>query len=276
MFEPDSAPELTEPADNAARRRIRPVDPLEVVVLALAAFLAGAINAVAGGGSLVSFPVLVAAGYPAKTANVTNTVALWPGYLGGTFGYRRELEGQWRRAVLLTVPSIAGALAGSAILLATSESAFEAVVPFLILFACGLVALQDRLGAWATTHSLSSAGGSVPGLLLIATFLLAVYGAYFGAGLGIITLAFLAILMPDDIQRSNALKGYLSAAINAIAVGYFALFGPVEWLPAVVMAAGAVTGGYLGVGFARRLGKVWLRRAVIGYGVVVAMVLLFW
>lgn len=248
---------------------------IEYFGLLLAACTAGAINAVAGGGSLISFPALLAFGYPSKTANVTNTVALWPGYLAGSVGYRAELRLQRRRLLALAAPSIVGALAGSIILISTPQSAFDVIVPFLILFACALMAFQDRLAAFAQTHRLASRGADhVPLPLLASTFVLAIYGAYFGAGLGILTLAFLSILLPDDIQHSNALKGMLSLIINAIAVVYFALFGPVEWAPAAVMAAGAMAGGYLGVGVARRLGRQWLRVAVIAYGLVVVVVLL--
>lgn len=251
------------------------MDVIEALGLAAAAFAAGAINSVAGGGSLVSFPALIAAGYPSKTANVTNTVALWPGYIGGSIGYRGELERQRRRIVALTVPSVIGALLGSVILLATPDSAFDAIVPFLILFACGLMAFQDPLGRFAQTHRLvSRADDHVPLALHLGIVVLSMYGAYFGAGLGIMTLAVLGILLPDDIQHSNALKGLLSALINLVAVVYFGLFGPVEWLPAFVMAAGALAGGYYGVGIARRLGRKWLRITVIAYGVFVALVLL--
>lgn len=248
---------------------------IEYFGLLLAAFVAGAINAVAGGGSLISFPMLIAVGYPSKTANVTNTVALWPGYAAGSVGYRTELGRQRTRLVALAAPSILGALAGSVILISTPQSAFDVIVPFLILFACALMAFQDRLASFAQTHRLASRGADhVPLPLLASTFVLAIYGAYFGAGLGILTLAFLSILLPDDIQHSNALKGMLSLIINAIAVVYFALFGPVEWTPAVVMAVGAMAGGYLGVGIARKLGRRWLRIAVISYGLVVVAVLL--
>lgn len=241
-----------------------------------AAFVAGAVNAVAGGGSLVSFPALVAAGYSAKTANVTNTVALWPGYLSGSYGYRGELLTQRRRMLALTAPSIGGAVAGSAILLLTPGSAFDVLVPFLILFACGLMAVQDRLARFAMSHRLASQGDDhIPFALLGGVFLLAVYGAYFGAGLGIMTLAVLGILLPDDIQRSNALKGLLSMLINAAAVLYFVAFGPVRWLPALIMAAGALAGGYLGVGVARRLGRRPLKIAVISYGLLVAAILFY-
>ena len=250
------------------------MDPLDAVLLAAAAFAAGAINAVAGGGSLVSFPALLAVGYPSKAANVTNTVALWPGYIGGSYGYRGELKRQRRTILALTIPSVLGALAGSAILLATPESAFDAIVPFLIVFACALMAFQDTLARWAQHHELAGDHESgVPAFLHGAIFLLAIYGAYFGAGLGIMTMAVLSILLPDDIQHSNALKGLLSALINFVAVVYFGLFGPVEWAPAAVMAVAALVGGYYGVGVARRLGKRWLRLTVIAYGLVVALVL---
>ncbi|MGH2403648.1 MAG: sulfite exporter TauE/SafE family protein [bacterium] len=250
------------------------MDVLEAAFLALAAFAAGAVNAVAGGGSLISFPALVATGYEAKTANVTNTVALWPGYLGGSFGYRSELSAQHSRIVALVLPSVLGAIAGSAILLSTPGDAFEAIVPFLILFAVGLMVFQERLTEFATTHRLHSQGNDhVPWLLHAAAFLLAAYGAYFGAGLGIMTLAVLAVLLPDDLQRSNALKGILSLLINGVAVIYFVLFGPVEWGPALVMAGAALVGGNFGVRIARRLSVEWLRRAVIAFAVAVAIVL---
>lgn len=246
----------------------------EVLGLAAAAFAAGAVNAVAGGGSLISFPALLAFGYPSKVANVTNTVALWPGYAGGSFGYRVELRRQKRRLVALLAPSALGAIAGSIVLLSTPESAFDVIVPFLILFACFLMAFQDRLSSLATTHRLGAQHEThMPAALLLSTFALAVYGAYFGAGLGILMLAFLGIFLPDDIQDSNALKGMLSLLINGVAVLWFAVFGPVEWAEAAVMAVGAVAGGYLGVGVARRLGRSWLRAVVIIYGLIAAAVL---
>ena len=251
------------------------MDVLEGLGLAGAAFAAGAVNAVAGGGSLISFPALLAAGYPAKTSNVTNTVALWPGYLGGSLAYRPELVRQRRRVLALAAPAILGAIAGSAILLSTSENAFENIVPFLIFFAAGLMLFQERLAALAARRSINSQGPEhVPPFLHAATFTVAVYGAYFGAGLGILTLAILSILLPDDIQHSNALKGMLSLLINAAAVVYFVAFGPVRWEPALVMAAAALAGGYLGVNVARALGAEWLRRAVIAFAVAVAIVLI--
>ena len=252
------------------------MDPLQAAGLIVAGAAAGAINAVAGGGSLISFPALMAFGIDAKPANVTNTVALWPGYLGGSLGYRRELRGQESRVVGLIAPAVLGALCGSALLLATSADAFETIVPFLILFACALLAMQNwfgRMVAALRPHH-DRDGGRLPVSLIATTFGLGVYGAYFGGGLGILTLAILGILLPDDLHKSNALKGVLSLVINAAAVGWFALFGPVEWLPALMVAIGALLGGYFGVDFARRLGPRWLRFGVVAYGVVVASVLL--
>ena len=249
------------------------MEPLEFALLGVAAFVAGAINAVAGGGSLVSFPALVAVGYPSKVANVTNTVALWPGYVGGSIGYAAQLSGQRRRVLILTIPSILGALVGSAILLYTPDSAFDAIVPFLILFAASLMALQTRLSAWVARHRPDANTEATPIEVQVAVFVLAIYGAYFGAGLGILTLAVLGILLPDDLHRSNALKGLLSALMNAAAVVYFAIWGPVEWVPAAVMAVAALGGGYYGVGVARKFSAQHLRIGVITYAFVVAAIL---
>jgi len=245
---------------------------MEIFGLAAAAFLAGAINSVAGGGSLVSFPAIVAAGYDTKVANVTNTVALWPGYASGSFGYRDELSRQRSRVLRLTLPSLLGAVAGSVILLATPSDVFDVVVPFLIIFACVLMLAQDRLARRFRRHP-EGAEAPVTASVLVATFFLAIYGAYFGAGLGIMLLAVLGIFLPDELQHSNALKGMLSLVMNAMAVVWFALFGPVEWGVVLVMAAGAIAGGYLGVGLARKLGRRWLRLAVVSYGLVAAAVL---
>jgi len=249
------------------------VELLEYPLLALAAGVAGAINAVAGGGSLISFPALVAAGYPAKVANITNTVALWPGYVGGSIGYAAQLSGQKRRVLVLTIPSILGALAGSAILLYTPESTFEFIVPFLILFAAALLLIQPRLGAYIARKRPPIEPTRVPVEVMLSVFVLAIYGAYFGAGLGIMTLAVLGILLPDDLHRSNALKGLLSAIINAAAVVYFAIWGPVEWIPALVMAVAALAGGYYGVGLARRFSAQTLRVVIIVYSVIVAVII---
>jgi uncharacterized membrane protein YfcA len=206
-------------------------------------------------------------GYPSVTANVTNSVAVLPGYLGGSLGYRRELRGQRQRVVALAVTSAVGALAGAALLLVSSERLFEGIVPFLILFSCALLAAQPWLSRVVRT-------GGHPLRLHALELPTAVYGGYFGAGLGIMLLAVLAFCIDDDLQRLNALKGLLSLLIGAVAAAYFALFGPVEWGAAAVMAVASLGGGQAGVGLARRLDDRLLRGVVVAFGVAVAIVLL--
>jgi uncharacterized protein len=244
----------------------------EAALLAGAGFLAGGVNAVAGGGSLISFPALLAVGYPSVDANVTNSVAVLPGYLGGSIGYRRELRGQRRRAGALAATSAAGALAGALLLLLGPESVFEAIVPFLILFACGLLAVQPLISRRLAPRS--DHDDRLPVRLHAAQFAAAVYGGYFGAGLGLLLLAVLALFVDDDLQRLNALKGLLSLLIGAVAALYFALFGPVAWAAAGIMALTTLAGGQAGVGVARRLSPGALRAVVIAFGVAVAVVLL--
>jgi uncharacterized membrane protein YfcA len=251
------------------------MEPLEIVGLAAAGFAAGAVNAVAGGGSLISFPALLAAGYPAKTANVTNSIAVWPGFAGSSLAYRGELGSQRRRILTLAPPTIAGAIVGSALLLLTSGDAFDAIVPFLLFLAAGLTMFQEQVSGFAQRHRLASRGeGHVPPMLHVVLFVGSIYGAYFGAALSVIMFGLLTILLPDDIQHTNALKVFLALIINGVALVAFALFGPVEWAPAALMAGASLAGGYLGVGVARALGPVWLRRTVVVVGVVVALVLL--
>ena len=228
--------------------------------LAAAAGTAGAVNAIAGGGTLISFPALLVAGYSSKVANVTSTVAIWPGTIGGSIGYRRELLERRHRVLLLGVPGLAGAAVGSVLLLSTSQRTFDAVVPFLILFASGLLAANGWLSGLATRHGLGArTADHIPPGLLVATFFSGVYGGYFGAGVGILMLAFIAILAPDDMQHANAVKGMLGLLMNFVALMVFAAFGPVQWLPALVMATCAVAGGYGGVAVARRLNARVLR-----------------
>jgi uncharacterized protein len=257
------------------------LEPAQLILLVTAALVAGAVNAVAGGGSLISFPALLAVGYPALTANVTNSVALTPGYLGGTVGYRRELTGQRGRVLTLGVTSAAGAVVGAVLLLVSSPALFERIVPFLIFLACGLLAVQTRLGRLVRERRGSDGrpagrgGGdhhTVP--LFAAQFLAAVYGAYFGAGVGIMMLAILGIFLTDTLQRLNALKGLLSLLVSVVAAVWFALFADVSWVAVAVMAAASLLGGQLGVLLARRLNDQVLRWLVIAFGVAVGMRLL--
>jgi uncharacterized membrane protein YfcA len=255
----------------------------QLLFLATAALVAGAVNAVAGGGSLLSFPALLAVGYPALTANVTNSVALTPGYLGGTIGYRRELVGQRARIVALGAISAAGAVLGAVLLLVSSAELFERVVPYLIFLACGLLAAQTRLARLVQERRIGD-GRQPPGRraaadrhtvpLFAAQFLAAVYGAYFGAGVGIMMLAILGIFLTDGLQRLNALKGLLSLLVAVVAAVWFAFFADVSWVAVAVMAAASLVGGQLGVLLARRLNDQVLRWLVIAFGVAIGMRLL--
>ncbi len=249
-------------------------DALHVTVLVIAALLAGGVNAVAGGGSLLSFPALLFAGYPAVTANITNAVAVLPGYLGGSLGYRAELRGQWPRLRVLVPVSVVGAVAGAALLVAGPAEVFQRVVPWLILGACALLLAQPWLKGWVATRMAAQSGETGGPPLLVAQFASAVYGAYFGAGIGVIMLATLGIFVRDDLQRLNALKGALSLAINAVAVLYFVVFGSIAWEAVALMAPLCFIGGQLGVVVAKRLQERTLRLCVVVFGVAVGIRLL--
>lgn len=241
-----------------------------MLLIAVAGFIAGAINAVAGGGSLVSFPALVAAGLPPLSANVTNTVAVWPGYLGSTFAYRSELEGQRGRLLRLSASAMLGAVGGSALLLAAPAALFDAIVPALVLAGSLLLLAQPRVAALVRRRNTRRPGApsSVP---LHASLVVAgAYGAYFGGGLGVILLAVMGIFLADGLQRINALKTALSALINTIALVAFALFGPVHWTAVAIVAPAALAGGYVGGRVARVLSPSALRITVVIFGVVVA------
>src|SRR4051794_4023943 len=242
----------------------------ELALLGGAGLLAGAVNAVAGGGSLISFPALLAVGYASVPANVTNNVALLPGYVGGTFAYRDELQGQGPRARRLGATSAAGGLAGAVLLNVSPPGVFETIVPFLILLSCALLVAQPAASRAVERHGHQGR----PALVHAGVLFAAVYGGYFGAGLGIMLLAALGAFLPDDLQRLNALKGLLSLVISAVAVVYFALFGPVVWAAAAVMAVTSLAGGQLGVRAARRLSAAALRWVVVAFGTAVAIVLL--
>jgi uncharacterized membrane protein YfcA len=256
------------------------LSPLSLLAVAAAAVAAGLVNAVAGGGTLISFPMLTAVGVPAISANVTNTIALSPGYLGGTLAQRDDLRGQRSRLVRLIPAAMLGAIAGSVLLLNTSESVFRRIVPFLILAACGLLAAQDRVRTWVERREAERAGqrqhheSGIGALGVLAVLGAAVYGGYFGAGLGIILLAVLGVVVDDDFTRVNALKQAMSLTINATAAVRFLFSGEVVWSAAAVMAVGSLVGGNLGGRLASRLSPILLRRVVIAVGVVVAIIYL--
>lgn len=257
-----------------SERQVNLLGGLEALGLGVAAFAAGAVNAVAGGGSLISFPALIAAGYGAKSANVTSTVALWPGSVGGSIAYRAELNTQRDRIKVLGAIAILGAIVGSILLLVSPPGIFKAIVPWLIFFACFLLLVQPRISAWVRAHRPRSAEVKHPVELLGGQFVASIYGAYFGAGLGIVTLAILGIFLPDDLQKLNALKGLLALIINGIAMIIFAVFGPVVWSAALLMAACSWAGGYLGVRIARKFDPRVLRAVVLIAGFAAAFKLI--
>jgi uncharacterized membrane protein YfcA len=249
------------------------VDLSTAALLAVAGFAAGAVNAVAGGGSLISFPALLGAGYGSVTANVTNAVAVLPGYLGGSLAYREELRGQRARIVALSLTSAVGAVLGAVILIVSPAEVFEAIVPFLILGSCALLAAQP----WLSKRLRPAAAGATEHRsvrLHAGIFAASIYGGYFGAGLGILLLAVLGLTLSDSLQRLNALKGLLSLVVGTAAVAYFALFGPVAWDAAAVMALASLAGGQAGVAVARRLDARVLRAVIVVFGIGVGVWLL--
>ena len=261
-----------------ARARARVTVGGALVVFA-AGLGAGLVNSVAGGGTLLSFPALVWIGRDPIVANVTNSVALSPGSLASAIAFRRELRGSERLLVLLTIPSIAGALTGAALLLRTPSQTFAGIVPWLVLFATLLFAAQGPItrALRHRGHGHSDAPPSAGWLVGASAFqfCVAVYGGYFGAGIGIIMLAALGLLGISDILRMNGLKNVFAFCINAVAAVYFALHGDVSWADAAVLGIGGIVGGYVGAGVARRVGRGVVRRAVIVIGLVMAASLAF-
>jgi uncharacterized protein len=240
----------------------------------MGAVAAGGINAVAGGGTLVSFPVLVGLGVPSVAANVTNTVALCPGYFGGAYAQRDAVVDHRPKLRRLLPMAASGGLIGSVLLVVTSESVFRTMVPFLILIACALLGFQDsikRLVFSDRSHQHPTA--SLP--LMAAVFAAAIYGGYFGAGLGIMLLAVLGLLLDDALPRLNALKTVLSFVINVLAASFFVFSGKVEWGFAAVMAPASLVGGHLGGMVAGRLDAKVMRAVVVAFGVTVAVRMLF-
>lgn len=244
-----------------------------LALLAGAAAVAGGVNSVAGGGSLVLFPALLAAGLPTLPANVTNSTALWPGYVGTVLGYRTELARDRTAALALSATSLVGGAVGAVLLLTTGQAVFDAVVPFLVLGAGLLLAVQPRVAAAA--RRMPGSGGGVRSPLLHGGVLLAgVYGGYFGGALGVLLLAVLAVLLPRDLQQVNAVRSAVSLAVNTVALVVFALFGPVRWTVVAVCAPAALLGGYVGARLARLLPAAVLRACVVGLALVVGVVLL--
>lgn len=251
------------------------LDGFEYILIALAALTAGLVNALAGGGTLISFPMLTFVGLPAVAANVTNTVALCPGYLGATFAQSKDLRGQTRRLWWAVPAGIIGGIAGGLLLLSTGEKLFRQLIPYLILLASALLAVQDPVRRWLQRRAAQA--GSRPlaeGWAALPVGLAAVYGGYFGAGLSVIILSVLGLTLEDNLTRLNALKQAVAFSTNIAAAVLFVFSGPVNWPAALVMMVGALIGGSLGGRLAGRIKPATLRWVVVVIGVVVAVVYL--
>jgi uncharacterized membrane protein YfcA len=241
----------------------------ELIAIALAGGAAGFINTVAGSGTLVTFPTLLAFGVPPVTANVSNTIGLVPGGIAGAIGYRRELVGQRPRVLRLATASLVGGLVGAVLLLVLPDDAFAAIVPVLILLGCVLVVLQPRISAWVAARH-DAAGGLPhhgawwvwPGVLLTG-----VYGGYFGAAQGVLLMAVLGIGVDESLQRLNAVKNVLAAIVNAIAGLLFIVVAEVDWQVVALIAVGSVVGAQIGATVGRRLPAAVLRVVIVVVGV---------
>lgn len=245
------------------------------LVIAIAAFVAGAINSIAGGGTLLSFPALMYIGVPPVMANATNTVAIWPGSFAGVLGFREDIKKLSRWLLWLVIPSLLGGLAGALILLRTPEKTFERIVPLLILSATLLLAAQEvisrKLNRFMSSHGETSRGWIV--FAFTFQFFVSVYGGYFGAGMGILMLAALGLIGMQDLHQMNGLKNLLAICINGVAAIYFALQGAVVWTHVLIMAVASILGGFTGARLAHRLGRKFVRGAVVVIGLVMTVVL---
>src|SRR5277367_5136913 len=226
-----------------------------VVVLLLAGLGAGIFNGVAGGGSLISFPILLALGYPALTANITNTIGIWPGYVASAAGFRREIGDQSRRLLELTPVAVLGGVAGALLLLTTSTATFDDVVPWLVLGAAALFAAQPAL---RRAHPRTR-----PVLLVVGVFAASVYGGYFGAAMGVMFLAILGLALPLSLAHTSGLRAVLSMIVNGIAAVVFLIHGGLAWEAVGLLAVGSLFGGYAGARLALALPAPALRVVVI-------------
>jgi len=245
----------------------------ELFLLGMAAVAGGGVNALAGGGTLITFPTLTAFGIPAVTANVTNTVALCPGYLSGTFAQSADLSGKRPRLWFLALAGVLGGVAGGVLLLHTGEHTFRRLVPYLILFAAALLAAQGVLSSRLSgTESTAPTDGGKEGMTALLAGLASVYGGYFGAGLGVILLAVLGLVRNESLTRVNAYKQFVSFFANTAAALFFLFSGRIIWTAMVVMALGALVGGSLGGRMARWVRPSTLRWSVISAAVIIACI----
>lgn len=242
---------------------------LEAVGVLLAGMAAGTVNTIVGSGTLVTFPTLLALGFPPVVANVSNTVGLVPGSLSGAIGYRRELAGQRSRLLRLGAASLLGGLGGGILLLILPAAVFDAVVPALILLGCALVVAQPWVSRKVATPRDGPAHGSVWVWLLV--FAAGVYGGYFGAAQGVLLVAILGIGLAETMQRINAAKNVLALIVNSVAALLFIAVAEVDWRAAGLIAAGAVVGGQIGATVGRRLSPLVLRAVIVVVGVVAAV-----
>jgi uncharacterized membrane protein YfcA len=243
--------------------------PTQVALLLGAGLAAGTVNAIAGGGSLVTFPALLAVGLPAKPANFTNSVAVFPGYVASVYGSRHDLSPEHS-----TLPTAAvGSVAGCLLLIATPAGAFQLIVPFLVLGAALVLAFQERLRR-VVGHPHEMSGRRRAIALHTMVGLGAVYGGYFGAALGVMLVAGLGLVLDERLARINARKNLISAVVGLVTVVVFAIVGTVDWVAVAVLAPATVTGGYLGARLARRLPAPVLRALIVGFGLVVGVYLL--
>jgi uncharacterized protein len=243
---------------------------VEALALFGAGIAAGTINAVVGSGTLITFPTLLALGYPPVLANVTNNVGLVPGVLSGVHGYRAELAGQRDRVRRLGTASLCGGLVGAFLLLVLPADAFKAIVPVLICVALVMVVVQPRLAAWVAARQRTAASGVLPDpadavggpLLWLLVFCTGIYGGYFGAAQGVLLIGLLGVAFDDTLQRVNAVKNVLAAVVNGVAAVVFIAFSHVAWGAAALLAAGSILGGQAGAHVGRRLSP-WVLRLVI-------------
>ena len=255
---------------------------LLIPLTALAAAIGAVMNAIAGGGTLVTFPALIALGVPPITANATSTVALWPGTMTSMWGYRAELRGARSWAVAFAVPSLVGGVVGALLLLSTPERQFARIVPWLILGATTLFIAQRpllaRMSESAHAKNVQNADGTLrppAAPFLLYQLLVGIYGGYFGAGAGILMLAALGLMGLTNIHQMNGLKNWGGGVMNLVAVVIFAISGVVDWPVALAMAVGATLGGIGGSLLAQRVGQVWVRRAIVTIGLGSGLAMLF-
>jgi uncharacterized protein len=238
----------------------------QALLVFVAGIAAGTINTVVGSGTLITFPVLLGVGLPPVTANVSNTVGLFPGSFAGAYGYREELRGQGRRALILASASAVGALIGAVLLLVLPAGAFKAIVPVLIVLALALVLFSTQITSWLAERGYTATIDVTP-LLWTVTAATGVYGGYFGAAQGVLLMGFMGLLLAETLQRQNALKNVLAGVVNLVAALVFVLTAHIDWLAAALVAVGSVLGAFVGARFGRRLSPVALRAVIVVVGV---------